>query len=787
MKSGGTRRRPLALALGLAFFGGGWFLHSRDGSLHRQQPSHLLLDRTGQFLGEVPGSHGAWGYWAAPEVLPEKVVVTTLETEDRNFREHHGVHFGSIARAAWQNVRNHRVISGASTIPMQVARLQHPKARTLLAKLTEAAEALLLINRYGHDEVLRHYLTVAPYGNQCHGVVRAARLYFDKPIEDLSWLQAAYLAALPQQPGRMGPWNTKGHALALTRARRILGQLHARGVITDDDLRVALNSDLNVVPRPRRHLEAMHFLLAAAKEVRGSPGVVHHTTLDLSVQASASRALRENLGRLRGVGATNTAGLVIDLSTGDVLASVGSADYFDLEAHGAIDYLATRRSPGSALKPFIYGLALEKGTHTAATVIADTPVEFEVPGGGLYVPENITHTFLGPMLLREALGNSRNIPALRVLAQVGVDEALSRLERGGVGGVKFAPEAYGLTLAIGALPVTPNELAVLYTGLANQGLTVPLRRFVDAPALPGARVLSSDAAMLIAHILADPGARRPAFPVGGPLDFDHAVAIKTGTSQGYRDAWAAAFDDRVLVVTWVGNHDWRRMNLVSGATAAAPAAHRILEDASPTRRPHVPPMMERPLPASLVQGEVCALSGGVPGPGCTNTRSEWFIAGTEPHEGCPFHVEVAVDVRNGLRAGPTCAAAFVIKRPLLDLPETYEPWARKQRLAIAPAAFSPLCPSGAAVTPKISIREPRPRSRYLFDPDTPLELSTVRFAATVSPANEEIVWLVDGAPVGRVGYPHELRWHLAPGAHVIRARFAQSGETTAAVTVTVDD
>ncbi len=764
-----------------------WFIHGLDGTLHHRQPSHLLLDRTGKFLGEVPGSHEAWGFWPAPAQLPDKVVITTLETEDRNFHEHSGVHFPSIARAAWQNLKNGRVISGASTIPMQLARLQHPKSRTLFAKLQEAAEAMLLIHRFGHDQVLHHYLTVAPYGNRCHGVVRASKLYFDKPIEDLSWLQAAYLAALPQQPGRMSPWTTGGHQLALNRARRILRQLHARQVITDEDLHIALNSDLKVVPRPRRHVEAMHFLLAAAREVRGSAEVVHHTTLDLDVQTRTFRALNENLSRLRGVGASNTAGLVVELATGDVLASVGSANYFDLDARGAIDFLETRRSPGSALKPFIYGLALEKGTHTAATAIADTPVEFEVPGGGLYVPENITHTFLGPMLLREALGNSRNIPALRVLAQVGVDEALERFERGGVQGVRFAPEAYGLGLAIGALPVTPNELATLYTALANRGQTVPLRRFLDAPKAAGARILSNDAAMLTAHILADPGARRPGFPVGGPLDFDHAVSIKTGTSQGYRDAWAVAFDDRVLVVTWLGNHDWRRMNLASGATAAAPAAHRVLEEVSPTRSPHLIPMMERPLPASLVQREVCAVSGHVPGPGCSNTRTEWFIPGTEPHEACPFHVEVAIDLRNHLRAGPSCPAQFVIKQQLLDLPETYEPWARKQRLAIAPAAFSALCPATAELAPKIAIREPRPKSRYLFDPDTPMELSTVRFAAAVTPANEDIVWLVDGAPVGRVGYPHELRWHLSPGTHVIRARLAQSGETTAAVTVVVDD
>ncbi|MFT3709784.1 MAG: hypothetical protein QM817_19315 [Archangium sp.] len=189
-----------------------------------------------------------------------------------------------------------------------------------------------------------------------------------------------------------------------------------------------------------------------------------------------------------------------------------------------------------------------------------------------------------------------------------------------------------------------------------------------------------------------------------------------------------------------------------------------------------------------MQREVCALSGGVPGPGCTHTKSEWFIPGTEPHETCPFHVEVAIDIRNGLRAGPNCPEKWVKLQQVLALPETYESWARKQRLLTAPTSFSPLCPAGdESLDPKIAIKEPRTKSRFLFDPDTPRELSTVRFSASVTPATEEVVWLVDDEPVARVGYPHELRWHLSPGKHVIRARLAQSGMTAAAVTVTVDD
>jgi len=760
------------------------FLSSLDGELLTRHPSHLLLDRQGRYLGEVPGDGDAFGYWELPAVLPDKIVIATLETEDRHFYEHDGVHAPSLLRAVWQNLTNRRVVSGASTIAMQVARLQHPKPRTLLGKLREALEARMLVSRHGHDRVLRQYLTLAPYGNRAHGVVRAARLYFDKPVEDLSWLQAAYLAALPQQPGRMSPWAKSGHQRAMKRARAILSNLRERGLIDDNALQVALKSDLGLVARPRRNAEAMHAILALSKDLRG-PGVIHTATLDLDVQRLAHHALTANLARLGPTGAGNTAGLVIDLPTGDVLAYVGSADYFDEEHHGALDYLSARRSPGSTLKPFIYAMALEKGPWTAASEVPDTQVEF-AGATGLYVPENITHNFLGPMLLRQALGNSRNIPALRVLSDVGVDRAAELLERGGVQGVQYDPEAYGLGLALGSLHVTPLELAELYTALANQGETVPLRRFVDEPAKAGTRLFRRDAAMLTAQLLADPDARRPGFPAGGPLDFDYPVAIKTGTSQGNRDAWAAAFSDRLLMVTWVGNHDWRRMHAASGATAAAPALHALMDAVMPLRTPYKDQANAFPLPPNAVTREVCALSGRLPGPGCTHVKSEYFLPGTEPTDPCPFHVEVAIDTRNGLRAGAACPKRFVSTQPMLALPEVYAPWARRQHLAIAPTVDSPLC-GAADVARRVAIREPLPHSRYLYDPDTPRELSTVRFAAQVTPATEEIVWLVDGTPVAKVGYPHELRWPLSPGTHQIRAAMARSAEQSAPVTVVIDD
>lgn len=289
-------------------------------------------------------------------------------------------------------------------------------------------------------------------------------------------------------------------------------------------------------------------------------------------------------------------------------------------------------------------------------------------------------------------------------------------------------------------------------------------------------------------MLADPLARRPTFAAGGPLDFDGAVAVKTGTSQGNRDAWAVAFDDQLVIAAWVGNHDWRRTDGLTGASAAAPIVRRVFEEAQ-ALRPALRPRSERTAwlaPEGFSTRTLCALSGRLAGALCPHKRDEIFVPGTEPHEECPFHTRVRLDVRNGLRAGAACPARFVTERPMLDLPAEYQQWARAAHLEVAPQGASRLCAAGAPPGPaRVTILSPRPRGRLSRDPETPAALATIRLAALVEPVEEEIVWLVDGTPLARVGYPHEARWPLASGTHVIRAVGARGG-ASAPVTVVVE-
>jgi penicillin-binding protein 1C len=780
------RRRGRWLALAAALGGAALWLGDLRAGLVAPEPSLLLSDRRGDFLAEIPGAGDALGYWPLPAALPERIVRATLETEDRRFWEHAGVSPRSLARALWQDLRNLRVVSGGSTLAMQTARLQTPGRRTLLRKVKEMAEALLLVSRHGHERVLCQYLTLAPYGHRVRGVARASRLYFDKPVEDLSWAQAAFLAALPQAPGRMDPYDPEGLARATRRAHRILRTLHQRGVISVDELAQALRADLGLAPRPRRRPEALHAALALARRSAGFRGHVRATTLDLEVQAIAARLATENLARLRDREAGNTAVLVVRIEDGAVLAHVGSSDYFDEGERGAIDYAAVPRSPGSALKPFVYAAALESGRFTAASELEDTPLDLAAEDGAAFRPENANRQYFGPMLLRQALANSRNIPALRVTAELTpgrVRELLGRLGFAAAGGTGEDP---GLGIAIGALPASLEELAAAYLALARGGVAAPLLRFADEPAPEPRRILPAEVAGLVTDILADPEARRPGFPAGGPLDFDHAVTVKTGTSQGFRDSWAIASSDRLLVAVWVGRHDRQRMAEVTGAAGAAPLAHALMEAVMPLVAPHRPPALAFPQPEGLRTRTVCSLSGRLAGKGCPHARVESFLAGTEPVEGCAWHRKVAIDSRNGLRAGPTCPPGAVVRRDLLDLPERYAGWARAQRLAVAPLRESPLCPRPEA-PPEVVLLEPRPSARFLVDPESPRELSTIRFAARVSPADEPVVFLVDGVPVAKVAYPHVFRWPAERGTHVVSAALARRRAESRSVRIVVAD
>jgi len=364
-------------------------------------PSHLLLDRKGRFLGEVAAEDATdFGYWPLEE-LPPRVVAATLVLEDRRFWSHPGIDPVAMTRALWQNLRGGRRVSGASTIAMQVARLQRPGSRTYGRKLVESLTALFLTLRHGRENVLSHYLRIVPYGNRIHGIAYAARCYLEKPVEDLSWAEIALLTAIPQSPSRMNPFNPEGRSAARERGRRILDALLDEGVLSEEEHELAIRqlSRLSFPVRGHRPEAAMHALLRLEERVRsdsphGNVNVhIVETTLDLDLQEEVTRTAWSAILEWESEGASNGAVIVVDIQTSEVLAWMGSTDYFDDLQSGAIDYASIPRSSGSTLKPFLYGLALDKGVITPASVLDDLP-------RGSAAITNTDKSYLGPMLRR---------------------------------------------------------------------------------------------------------------------------------------------------------------------------------------------------------------------------------------------------------------------------------------------------------------------------------------------------------------------------------------------------
>ncbi|MFO1371520.1 MAG: transglycosylase domain-containing protein [Candidatus Competibacteraceae bacterium] len=720
-------------------------------SLEAPPPTPILLDRQGYFLAQFGATRidaaGArrteYGYWPL-DALPERVAAATVALEDQRFWNHPGVDGLAVLRATWQATGSGRVRSGASTLAMQVARMQHPAPRTLWNKLVEAGAAILLTQRFGQEAVLRHYLRIAPYGNGSHGIVHAARWYFDKPVQDLSWAEIAFLTAIPQAPSRMNAYRLEGRRAITQRGARLLGVLAERGVITAEERRLA-ETQLQML-HPLEHGKRppyLHAILHIERLLRRN-GLPHgqepilRASLDLALQREIAALVATTWPEWQELGAEQAAVLVVERTGFAVRAALGSRDYFQAPA-GALDFIHTPRSPGSTLKPFLYALALERGLLTPASWLPDWPEGAAGIG-------NADGRFLGPLLPRQALANSRNVPAVHLLRRVGLQPFFAFLgELDLLPGLRdHDPDRFGLTLVLGGLPTTLERLVRAYGVLANDG-RLPTLQWYEGQALPPARpVLSATVARQVTLFLADPLARLPSFPRYGPTDYPFTVALKTGTSQGYRDAWIVAYSSAYLVGVWIGRGDVNPMRGLTGGRAPAALAHAILLRLHKSE-PGDLRDMEFPPPVGYLPTEICLNVGALP-ERCAQTLREWL----------PSSMLNIV--------GPA-------DRPLaISQPEV------KPRAAAAPQA-----------TPvEITIVTPEQNARLWRNPEAPPALDRIALKAAVKGPVSQIVWYVDDEPFGIAEVDKPLYWPLRKGAHQFQARLPYREERSRLVRVVVE-
>jgi penicillin-binding protein 1C len=621
-------------------------------------------------------------------------------------------------------------------------------------------------------EILEQYVNLAPFGEGIRGIGASSAAYLDKPPAKLSWAEAASLVGLARGPA---VYSLRRHPERVLRRRdRILRRLQAAHWITEDEATRALSEPLSVRIGTAA-FGAPHLVHALYTGALGDPPArdkTVETTLRRELQREAEQAARSTVGLLAGRHVTAASVVVIDNASGEVLAYVGSHDFEDSAHGGQNDGVRARRQPGSTLKPFVYGLGMERLGWHAATILPDVELLIPVPSG-VYAPRNYDETFHGPVRLREALANSFNVPAVWAAEQVGISVFLERLRALGFESLTEGPETYGPALALGDGEVTLLELTDAYATLARGGVKRAVR-FRRGPSEEH-RVFPTEVAELLTDILQDKHARVASFGEGSALELED-VAVKTGTSKGYRDNWTVGFSPEVTVGVWVGNFDGSPMEGVSGVTGAAPLFRTVMEAARGGTLARVA-MSDR-----FDRGEMCPLSGGIATGACPHRVGEWFPRGVERRE-CSMHERVRVDRRTGLRAGAACPVGVVEERRFERYEGLFLGWAHGARRGMAPTGFSPLCPGESEVgSTVLRIVSPRDGARYAVDPSRANQTVAVR--VEVPEGVREVEVLVDGRLHLRLTRPFVGAWALVPGEHVLSAR--GGGRHTGDVRVVVE-
>lgn len=534
--------------------------------------SRTVLDARGRLLRAYTVEDGLWRLPVDVGRVDPTYLAMLIATEDQRFRAHAGVDPLAIVRAGYQLLTRGRIVSGGSTLTMQVVRLsERLGTRNVSGKFGQIVKALALERFASKDDILSAYLRLAPFGGNLEGVRSASLAWFGKEPTRLTPAEAAFLVALPQAPEARRP---DRYPVAARAARdRILRLCGERGVLTPADVTAALGED---IPKRRRDFPIIA-AQAADRAVAGAPqGSEARLTIDVDLQQSLEKLAAE---RAAAIGPhVSAAIMVVETVTGDVKASVGTAGLFDEKRAGFIDMTRAVRSPGSTLKPFIYGLAFESGIAHPETLVEDRPTTFDG-----YTPQNFDKVFHGTVSVREALSESLNVPAIQVLELVGPARLVSRFRRAGVEARLPDMSSANLAVGLGGVGLTLNDLATLYTALARGGRPVALSERVGAigPATPPKPLMDERAAAYVTDILAGRL---------GATKGDVRVAIKTGTSYGYRDAWAMGYDGRYVVGVWVGRPDGAPLPGLMGVDVAVPIlADSFVRAGGTTRLPPPPP------------------------------------------------------------------------------------------------------------------------------------------------------------------------------------------------------
>ncbi len=706
--------------------------------------SRALEDHDGRLLHLALTPDGKYRIFTPLEGISPALIQATLTLEDRHFYDHPGVNPLSLLRAAWGVVsRSSR--GGGSTITMQLARLRHGlRTRTPWGKAWQMFRALQMERHYPKAELLEAYLNQAPYGGNVEGIGAASLLWCGKPAHDLGMREAVALSVLPQSPTTRRP-RAKGENASLAAAQhRLWERLRVEGGVPADPLDAAFTlRQLQPAPREAPHLARRLFGERPAVDRAGSGRPVR-CTVRVERQRGVERALNDYVDRKREVGITNACALLVHAPSREVLAYVGSSRFLDTSIQGQVDGIMARRSPGSALKPFIYALAMQEGLIHPHTLLRDGRMAF-----GSYNPENFDRNFAGPISSADALYHSRNIPAVSLAQRLAVPGLYGFLKNAGVALPRPA-EFYGLALPLGGGEVSMEELAELYALLASDGCARRIKHTPDEAFTALKPLLTDEARHLTREMLRT--------REGEPALDDPAVTWKTGTSHGFRDAWAAGIRGDYVLVVWIGNFNGKANPAFIARECAAPLLFEVF------RHLRLPMRRDKP-PAGVSQVELCAVSGQLPTPHCQHRLQGGFIPGVSPITPCEVHREVLLDPASGLRV------AREDGRPGLRR-EVYEFWPpdllemfklagvpRKTPPPLEPSAAS-LASADAAAVPRIV--SPRPALVYTLQASDAARQS-IPLRADTAPGVSRVFWFAGPRFLGASDPATAVMWPAAAG------------------------
>jgi len=718
---------------------------------HRIFPpgSTVIRAADGQLLRMFTARDGMWRIHTGFNDICRLHQQLVLAYEDQWFYWHPGFNPVSIVRAAFTNFKADKILVGGSTITMQIARLIEPKSRNFTAKIFEAFRALQLEWRFSKKELLEIYFNLAPYGGNIEGVGAAAWFYFGKSPARLSIGEISLLTALPNSPTRLRP--DENHAAAQAARNKILHRFRQTGVISPSQLQDALSES---VPHQRQPVPflAPHFSEWLRKKYATRD---LKTTLDLEMQTICQNALTEHVRGLRSKAISNGAVVVIENATHQIKALVGSADFFNAAASGQVNGAIAPRSPGSALKPFVYALAFDAGLVSPKAILEDVPIDYAG-----YSPENFDARYHGVVTVERALAQSLNVPAVNLTAELKDNSLYALLKKAGFTTLNHPEKHYGLPIILGACEVRLLELCQLYSALANSGVFFPARFFSDDTLLPGTRLFSAEAAYLITEILTSP--ERPDLPAAWEFTLNlPKVAWKTGTSYGHKDAWSVGFTPDLTIGVWLGNFSGKGVPELVGAEVAAPLLFDLF---NALRGPRDAGWFE--IPAGLGTRSVCALSGMPATEICPETVAEYFIPNVSPSTRCTIHQKITIDRLTGNSLCVHCRQNRDFQDKVFALwPSRLATWMERNGhpLDKIPPHF-PKCTALIHGAPPI-IRSPVENCEYVFRSGVPSEFQKILLDASVSNDVRKIFWFVDGTLV-RTASPKEKIFYLpTPGTH----------------------